>query len=210
MNVLAINGSPHGEGNTAQALGLMAAELKKESVDCEIITLNAGSIRGCLGCGACASKEGNWCAITDDGMNEIAQKAREADGLILGAPTYYGGISGHMKCFLDRLFFTSARYFRYKVGTCVAVARRAGTVDVVHQINNYFNLAEMVIAPSQYWLGIYGQKPGEIAKDAEGVQTIQRNARAMARLLKSLAAAKTAGIPLPANDDPRARTNFIR
>jgi multimeric flavodoxin WrbA len=188
----------------------MAAELKKEGIDCDIITLDASKIRGCLGCGTCASREGNWCAIEDDEVNEIARRAREADGLIFGAPTYYAGISGHMKCFLDRLFFTSARYFRYKVGACVAVARRAGAVDVVHQINNYFNLAEMVVAPSQYWQAIYGQKPGEITSDAEGVQTLQRNARAMAWLLKSLAAAKSAGVPFPANDDARARTNFIR
>jgi multimeric flavodoxin WrbA len=210
MNVLAINGSPHAEGNTAEALGLMAAELKKEGIDCEIITLNAAKMRGCVGCGTCGSRDGNWCFIEGDGLNEIAKKARDADGLILGAPTYYGGIAGHMKSFLDRLFYTSSKYLRHKVGACVSIARRAGAVDTVHQLNNYFNLAEMVIAPSQYWQGVYGMKPGEIAKDAEGVQTVQRNARAMAWLLKSLDAAKTAGIPFPANDDPRARTNFIR
>ncbi len=52
MKVIAINGSPHKNGNTAVALNIMADVLKKHGIETEI--LQAGKdIRGCTGCGAC-------------------------------------------------------------------------------------------------------------------------------------------------------------
>jgi len=133
---------------------------------------------------------------------------READGFILGSPTYYAGIAGTMKAFLDRVFFTSSDYFKYKVATSISVVRRAGGVDVVHQLNNYLNLAQTVMPPSQYWTVAYGMDKGEIIQDEEGIQTIRKNARSMAWLLKIIDAGKE-NIPVPAEED-HVMTNFIR
>ncbi len=133
---------------------------------------------------------------------------READGFILGSPTYYAGIAGTMKAFLDRIFYTSSSYFKYKVATSVTAVRRAGGVDVVHQLNNYLNLAEIVIPPSQYWTVGYGAGKDEVMQDGEGVQTLRKNARAMAWLMRVIDAERDK-IPYPEEED-RVRTNFIR
>lgn len=143
-----------------------------------------------------------------DGNTATALKMREADGFILGSPTYYGSISGTMKCFLDRVFYTSSRYFKYKVGTSVAVVRRAGGVNVTQQLDNYLNLSEIITPPSQYWMIGYGREKGEVTQDGEGVQTIRKNARSMAWLLKVVAAGKES-IPIP-EDENRVMTYFIR
>ncbi|MDR1748013.1 MAG: flavodoxin family protein [Spirochaetaceae bacterium] len=208
MTVIAINGSPRKEGNTSIALSLMAGELRQQEIETEIIQVGNQHIAGCRGCGYCGSSEKNRCVITDDILNETAMKMRDADGFILASPTYYAGISGTMKCFLDRLFYANSRYFKYKVGTSISIARRAGTVDVIHQMNNYLQLAEMVIPPSQYWPVLYGAKSGEILRDEEGVQTIRKNAGAMAWLLKVIDASR-GSIPLPP-EQSREWTNFIR
>ena len=208
MKVIAINGSPRENGNTFFALSKMAEELKKEKIETEIIQIGNQKIRGCIGCGSCSKSENNHCSITDDILNKTADIIREADGIILGSPTYYSSIAGTMKSFLDRLFYTSSRYFKYKVVASVSIARRAGTVDVMHQLNNYFNLAEMIIAPSQYWTVAFGAAKGEVEKDEEGLQTLQRHAQAMAWLLKILDATRNS-VPLPAPAE-RKRTNFIR
>jgi multimeric flavodoxin WrbA len=208
MKVIAINGSPRENGNTFFVLSKMAEELKKEKIDTEIIQIGSQKIRGCMGCSRCYESENSHCSITDDVLNKTADIIRTADGLILGSPVYYSGIAGTMKSFLDRLFYTSSEYFKYKVGASVAITRRAGGVSVVHQLNNYFNLAEMIISPSQYWTGVFGTAPGEAAKDNEGIQTMQRNAQAMAWLLKILDATKNTIAP-PVFDS-RAWTNFIR
>lgn len=208
MKVIAINGSPHKNGNTAQALRLMADELEREGIVVEIIQIGHKSIHGCIGCGHCFSSEDHQCVFKDDVLNEVAGKMREADGFILGSPTYYAGIAGTMKSFLDRAFYTSSRYFKYKVATSVAVVRRAGGVDVVHQLNNYLNLAQTVTPPSQYWTVGYGRKEGEVMQDGEGIQTLRKNARAMAWLLKVIDASQGT-IPLPIEEE-RVMTNFIR
>ena len=208
MKVIAINGSPRAKGNTTLALRVMTDELERLGINTETIQIGKESIRGCIACGHCAKSEGNRCVFTDDCVNEISQKIREADGFILGCPTYYAGIPGTMKSFLDRVFFSSTRYFRLKVATSVAVVRRAGGVDVVHQLNNYLNLAQVVIPPSQYWMIAYGMDKGEVAGDGEGMQTILKNARNMAWLLKLIEAGKDT-VPLPENEQ-RIMTNFIR
>ncbi|CUX47480.1 2-amino-4-deoxychorismate dehydrogenase [Clostridium sp. C105KSO15] len=208
MKVIAINGSPRKDGNTNQALKIMAHELEQQGIEVEIIHIGHLNIHGCIHCGYCWTSEGNHCVFKDDIVNETARKLREADGFILGSPTYYAGIAGTMKAFLDRVFFTSSGYFKYKVATSISVVRRAGGVDVVHQLNNYLNLAQTVIPPSQYWTVAYGMDKGEMIQDEEGIQTIRKNARSMARLLKIIDAGKE-NIPVPVEED-HVMTNFIR
>ena len=208
MKVIAINGSPRMNGNTATALKAMTDELERQGIETETIEIGNKSIHGCIACNHCFRSEGNRCVFQDDLVNETAQKMREADGFILGCPTYYAGIPGTMKSFLDRVFYTSSRYFRLKVATSCAVVRRAGGVDVVHQLNNYLNLAQTVIPPSQYWTIAYGRDKAEVVGDGEGMQTLVKNARCMAWLLKLIEAGKDT-VPLP-EDEKRVMTNFIR
>ena len=210
MKVIAINGSPRHDGNTRIALDCMAEELQKEHISTEIIHVGKMLLHGCIGCRHCFTAENNLCIFTEDGLNDIMLRMREADGLILGAPTYFGGIPGTMKCFLDRTFYASRAtpMFRNKVGAAVTTVRRAGGVDVYNQLNNYFNLSDMLIPPSQYWVIGYGREKGEISQDSEGMQAIRRNAAAMAWQLKILDATKDS-IPLP-RLEKRESMSFIR
>lgn len=210
MIVTAINGSPHKDGNIGIALNLMAEELQAEGIEVKTLHIGRELLHGCIGCGYCFTSENNLCVFANDVLNENMLQMREADGIILGSPTYYGGIAGTMKCFLDRAFFasSSSEKFRNKVGTAVVSARRAGGTEVYNQLNNYFNLAETVPAPSQYWVIGYGMEPGEIKKDAEGIQTIQKNAKGMAWLLKALKAGKNS--VLEPKSEKQIQTNFIR
>jgi multimeric flavodoxin WrbA len=208
MKVIAVNGSPKSDGNTAQVLRAMMDILAEEGIDSELIQVGGQLIHGCVGCGYCHTSERSLCVFRDDIVDDAALKLRDAHGIILGAPTYYAGIPGDMKAFLDRVFFSSSRYFKYKVGTAVTVVRRAGGVDVVHQLMNFFNLAETITPPSQYWTVAYGMDKGEILQDSEGMQTVRKNARAMAWLIKVIEAGK-ATIPSP-KEEAHVFMNFIR
>jgi multimeric flavodoxin WrbA len=202
MKVIAINGSPRTNGNTATALKIMEEELEKEGISVEIVNIG----HGCTACGYCW--ENDECVFKDDPVNETAAKIREADGFILASPTYYAGIAGAMKSFLDRLFFSASSDFRYKVASAVTAVRRTGGIDTLHQLKNYLDLAQTVTPPSQYWTVVYGRAEGEMTQDGEGVQTIRKNARAMAWLIKVIEAGKKT-IPLP-QEEERVFTNFIR
>lgn len=208
MKVIALNGSPRKDGNTAAALRVMAAALAEDGIDTEVLQVGGSHVHGCIACGYCWESENNLCVFKDDIVNDHSLKMRAADGLILASPTYYAGIPGDMKSFLDRVFFSGSHYFRYKVGTAVSVVRRAGGVDVVHQLMNFFNLAETVTPPSQYWTVAYGMEKGEALLDLEGIQTLRKNARAMAWLLRLIEAGRDT-VPLPP-EEPREIMNFIR
>jgi multimeric flavodoxin WrbA len=207
MKVTAINGSPHKDGNTAIVLRAMSDILKDQGIETEIINVGSGEIQGCIACGRCRDSADGLC-VFDDIVNAASLSMRKSDGIILGAPTYYAGIPGAMKCFLDRLFFSSSSYFKYKAATAVAVVRRAGGVDVVHQLMNFLNLSETVTPPSQYWTVVYGRTEGEVRHDGEGMQTVTKNARALAWLIKVIDASR-GRVPTP-EEEPRVITNFIR
>ena len=104
MKVIAVNGSPHRDGNTSIALSAMADILREDDIETEIIQVGGKPIHGCVSCGRCRKSDKNLCVFGDDPVNETSLKMRDADGIILGAPTYYAGIPGDMKSFLDRTF----------------------------------------------------------------------------------------------------------
>lgn len=205
MKVIAINGSPKPKGNTYQSLKIVCDELEARNIETEIIHVGNMELKGCISCGQCS--EGH-CVYSDDKFKEIVNKVHNADGLILGSPVYYAGIAGTMKSFLDRMFYPNRGRMRLKVGASVAVLRRSGGVTTFDQLNNYFLISEMLIAPSYYWNAIHGGAPGEIMQDLEGVSVLKNLANNMAWMLNIKEYSKEA-FPVPA-PEKRAWTNFIR
>ncbi|HWT76927.1 MAG TPA: flavodoxin family protein [Mobilitalea sp.] len=205
MKVIAINGSPKPKGNTYLALKTVCDELEARHIDTEIIHVGNMDLKGCIACGRC--KDGH-CAFSDDKLREIVAKIHAADGLLLGSPVYYAGIAGTMKSFLDRLFYPSQGRMRLKVGASISVLRRSGGVTTFDQLNNYFLISEMMIAPSYYWNAIHGGAPGEIIQDLEGVSVLKNLANNIAWMLNIKEFSKdTFPVPEP---ERRAWTNFIR
>jgi multimeric flavodoxin WrbA len=205
MKVIAFNGSPHNDGVVAKGISVMAEELKKAGIETEIIQVGNQNIHGCVDCRKC--RELKHCVITNDMVNDCFIKMQEADGVILGTPVYYGGVAGTFKSFLDRLFFPGPD-MKYKAGATVVSLRRSGGIATFHQLNNYLNLAQMLITPTVYWDVIHGNNAQEVLEDEEGLQIMQIQGRNMAWLLKTLTAGKKE-VPLPLSPQERKRTNFI-
>jgi multimeric flavodoxin WrbA len=205
MKVVAINGSPKPRGNTYQSLKIVCDELENQNIETEIIHIGNMDINGCTSCRRCSD---GHCIFSDENLREIVTKVHEADGIILGSPVYYASIAGTMKCFLDRLFYASQGKMRLKVGAAVAVLRRSGGVTTFDQLNNYFLISEMMIAPSFYWNAIHGGAPGEIQEDEEGVSVMKNLANNMAWMLKIKDSTKES-VPVP-TQIKRSWTNFIR
>jgi multimeric flavodoxin WrbA len=187
MNVIAINGSPRREGNTAFALMQTAKVLEDEGIAVEAIQIGNLHIRGCIACNQCYAHKDEKCIFLDDIVNDTLHKMKEADGIILASPVYYSGIAGTMKCFLDRCFYVSnanGNLFRHKVGASIVAVRRTGGTMTFHGLNQYLTVSEMLLPASNYWNIIHGRNIGDAAADAEGIQIMQVLGKNMAWMLK--------------------------
>ncbi len=205
MKVLLINGSPHADGCTATALREVEKTLNENGVETELIQVGHLDIRGCLACGQC--RKLGKCVI-DDIVNEVGEKFREADGLILGSPVYYASANGTLTAFADRLFYSSSYDKTMKVGAAVVSARRGGNTATFDQLNKYFTINSMPVVSSQYWNQVHGNNAQQVVQDLEGMQIMRTLGRNMAFLLKSIQLGKEAfGLP---EKEPRVGTNFIR
>ena len=205
MNVLMINGSPRGSGNTSIALGEMKKIFAQEDIDVTELNVGTKTIRGCIACGKCAQL--GKC-VFDDAVNEAAPLLAAADGVVVASPVYYASANGSLISFLDRLFYSNRCDLTMKVGASVVCARRGGCSATFDELNKYFTISGMPVASSQYWNSIHGRLPGEAEQDEEGEQTMRALARNMVFLMKSIALGKEAyGLP---EKEPRTATNFIR
>ena len=205
MKALLINGSPHANGCTSTALGIVAKELEKNGIEAEIAHVGNKNIRGCIACFKC--QQTGRC-VFDDMVNELAPKFEQADALVIGSPVYYAGMAGTMNSFLDRLFFSTPFSKRMKVGAAVSSARRAGTTATFDQMNKYFTISEMPVASGRYWNMVHGYSMEDVMRDEEGVQNLRILARNIAFLVKAIAAEKEKnGLP---EKEETVYTNFIR
>lgn len=210
MKVIAFNGSPKAEGNTFAAMNIVSEELMAQGIEVEIANIGNKSIRGCLACGKCAENKNEKCVINDI-VNEMLQKVKSADGVIIGSPVHFSDIGGTMKCFLDRFFYVShvnGNFFRHKVGAAVVAVRRSGGSATFDSLNHYLQFAEMMIPTSNYWNIIHGTAPSEAHQDSEGVQIMKVLGRNMAYLMKCMNEAK-GKIEAPAKEK-KLYMNFIR
>ena len=208
MKVLLLNGSPHKNGCTNTALEEVAKTLNSQGIDTEIFYIGTDAIAPCRACGAC--KKLGRCVV-DDKVNAFIEKAKEADGFIFGSPVHYASASGIITTFLDRAFYAGSanQVFRMKPGAIVVSARRAGTTATFDQLNKYFTITEMPVISSRYWNMVHGATPDDVLKDEEGMQIMRILGKNMAWYLKSMEAAKKAGI-LPPEKEEVIKTNFIR
>lgn len=89
--VVLLCGSPRQDGNTRQILDECASIIRASGVEAEVIPLGLMQIRSCIACRKC--QEQGTCVL-DDGLGDVIEKVREADGLIAGAPVYFGTARG--------------------------------------------------------------------------------------------------------------------
>jgi multimeric flavodoxin WrbA len=113
----------------------------------------------------------------------------EADGVILGSPTYFTDVTAEMKALIDRAGMVARAnddMFRRKVGAAVVAVRRAGSLHVFDTLNHLFFISQMIVPGSRYWNVGIGREKGDVAADPEGIETMQVLGRNMAWLLKKI------------------------
>jgi multimeric flavodoxin WrbA len=189
MKVVAFNGSPRKGGNTEFMLKTALKELEAEGIETELIQVGGQILRGCTACCWCRDSGEKRCVIDNDPLNGYISKMREADGILLGSPTYFADLTSEMKALIDRCGYVlrPGMELRRKVGAGMVTARRGGSIHTFDSLNHFFLINEMLVVGSCYWNDGYGGPVGAVeANDAEGIKTAQTLGRNMAWTLKKL------------------------
>ena len=101
MKALILNGSPRPQGVVVQALRTAADTLRQAGADIEWIDAYRMEFRPCTGCMQCRTT--NICPLPRDAAHAVGEQIRQADLLVVGTPTYWGGMSARLKMLFERL-----------------------------------------------------------------------------------------------------------
>jgi multimeric flavodoxin WrbA len=186
MKVIAIIGSPRHNGNTELLASHTLKAIAEEGIETEVVPLAGKDIKPCTACMAC--NEAEKCSIKDD-FDPIYQKFKQADGIILASPVYYGSCTALLKAFIERAGYVARSHsetLRGKVGGPLVVARRAGHNFTIAQLDLWFHIVGITVPGSTYWNMALGRQKGEVLQDEEGLRTAWNFGKNLAATLKKL------------------------
>ena len=189
MKVIAFNGSPRRDGNTATLLAAVLEELESQGIETELVHL-IGPLTGCKACFKCTEMKNGRCIQDKDMINQYIEKMAAADGIIIGSPTHFADLTPETKALIDRAGFVAMAngyMFKRKVGAAVVAVRRAGAIHVFDSINHLFLISQMIIAGSSYWNIGMGLEERDVERDQEGLATMRTLGQNMGWLLKKIA-----------------------
>ena len=190
MKIIAINGSPRKDGNTATLLQGILDGAAAKGAETRMFHINELDMKGCQGCLYCRENLGE-CAYQDE-FQDILKEMRDCDGVALGTPIYSFNVSGQFKCFLDRCFClidideeTETYNSVLPGGKKFALVTSQGNEDreAYRHIIDYLQLLLSFLSGSS--LEVITQAGTEEKTDAQGDSKLMETARAVGKSLAS-------------------------
>ncbi|MCX6685668.1 MAG: flavodoxin family protein [Methanoregula sp.] len=180
MKVLGISGSMRKDGNTSQLIRLILERCDSAGIRTEFVSLAGKKILPCLGCEKC--KKEKWCVIENDDWGAVMKKVLSCEVLIIGSPTYYYDVCGHLKNFIDRTYcLYHDRKLAGRKGIAVAVQAHKGANRTLQTLEGFLSTHEFSSLGSVKGTG-YMQ--GDVVNDKDAVQKAQKIGDKIVRLLK--------------------------
>jgi multimeric flavodoxin WrbA len=180
MKVLGISGSMRKKGNTSILVREILGRCEESGIRTEFISLSGKKISPCLGCEKC--KEKKWCVIENDDWDEVMQKVLKCDVLVIGSPTYYFDVCGHLKNFIDRTYsLYHDRKLAGKKGVAVAVHANKGASRTIQTLEGFLSTHEFASLGSVKGTGY---QEGDVLNDVEALRRAQKIGDKIVRLLK--------------------------
>lgn len=187
LKVIGIVGSPRAGGNTEFMVETALKEIEKKGIKTELITLHDRNIGYCVGCDSC--KTTNKCIIDDD-MQELTEKVKNADGVIMSSPVYFGDMTGLAKSFIDRLRpLRNVHAFKYKVCGAIATGgfRNGGQETTIHSIYDFFLIQGGIVVGDDRPTAHFGATGvGNTSEDEIAITTCKHLANRMVDVLNKI------------------------
>lgn len=191
VKIIGMVGSPREDGNTSFLVKTALKSAEDAGAETELINLGSAEIEPCVACDIC--KATGECAIYDD-MREISEKLAVSDGIIMGSPVYFGGVTSQMKMFMDRSRPLRASFkLRDKVCGAIAVgaSRNGGQETTISSIHEFLLIQDAIIvgdgAPAAHYGGTgVGGPVGSTENDEVGIETSKNLGKRVTELAKKL------------------------
>ncbi|HUU74536.1 MAG TPA: flavodoxin family protein [Methanoregulaceae archaeon] len=179
MTILGISGSMRKEGNTSLLIKAILDRCEKAGISTEFVSLSGKEIKPCLGCEKC--KEKDWCVIQNDDWGEIMQKVLDSEVLVIGSPTYYFDVCGHLKNFIDRTYsLYHQRKLAGRKAVAVAVCANKGGARTIETLEGFLNTHEFSYLG---WVRGKGYLEGEVLRDKQAIKKAEEIGDRIVRLL---------------------------
>lgn len=183
MQILGISGSPRRGGNTEIIINEALRAAAAEGAEVTFLCLSDYQLTPCTACRTCFDTK--QCTIQDD-VETLYQKILDADGVILGSPSYFQGLTAQMKTFIDRIGYLhiarGRKDFEGKVGAAIAIARRTGLAATWSQMSMFLMACRMTISSGGRVFAVARLK-GEVMDDTEGIETARYLGKMMANTI---------------------------
>ena len=174
MKVIAFNGSPRTQNNTATLLQHALEGAQNAGAQTEMVHLHKYDYKGCISCFRCkqvGTESYGSCAVRD-ALTPLLRKAAEADVLLLGSPIYFGAETGAFRSFMERLLFP---YYTYAEEPLTLAPRRLKTalfytMSVPERLHAQMGYDKLFKRNQQFFLRMFG--PCEIFLATETLQFV--------------------------------------
>ena len=109
--IVAINASPRTTWNIATLVREAAKGAETGGAEVKVFDLyRLEKFTGCISCFGCKLPEHQGVCVCKDGLTQVLEEIRTADGLIIGVPNYLGDVSAAFRALYERLVFQALTY----------------------------------------------------------------------------------------------------
>jgi len=192
IKIFGISGSPKKSATDHIVQEALNYAKEKYNAETEYFCAMGKKLNFCIHCDYCV-REKNGCIHKDD-MQDVYEKLKWADAIIIGTPVYQGMVSGQTKVIMDRCRALAAQDLHFilnKPGAALAVGgdRIGGQEPSIQAILNFYIINEAIPVGGgsfganlggAFWskdMGAQGVK-----EDAEGLKSMHKTINRLIKL----------------------------
>jgi len=199
IKLFGISGSPRKASTDYIVRESLRYASEKYPVETEYFSAQGKKLNFCIHCDYCI-REKSGCIHNDD-MQQVYEKLKWADALIIGTPVYQGMVSGQIKVIMDRCRAIAAQYPHFimnKPGGAIAVGgdRIGGQEPSIQAILNFYIINGAIpVGGGSFGANLGGTLWSKdlgangVRDDEEGLKSMRRTVNKlmkMALMLKSI------------------------
>ena len=186
MKIIAINGSPRPLGNTTNILNEVQDQFEREGIEMEAVNIYEYTLMNCNVCLTCEIRGDGRCMDEDDGLNDLLDRMRAADGILMASPTYSNACPSVLQTFMERaqlVFENGDLGLNGKIGGAIAVCGHDGASLVYNQMVDFLLRNGVAVCGSNPLPIVHALNSPQYEDDVKGMRGVHALVKNMVTML---------------------------